>query len=143
MIPRLALLACLPALALTACAKEEPAGPVLEVCVQDQAGMEAFKDALRAYAEAGGMTLADGGDASRRLVRLTAEGKDGAGFTAGNTGLAIYQMALGVSGPAAEQEKVTGDLQKLFEQQWKVKPVTPERGVVLDPECGRFADWKS
>ncbi|MET0338461.1 MAG: hypothetical protein ABW063_11970 [Caulobacter sp.] len=139
MIRRLLLLA---ALALTACAKEEPAGPVLEVCVQDQAGAEAFKDALRAYAEAGGMTVADGGDVSRRLVQLTAQGKDRAGFTAGNTGLAIYQMALGVSGPAAERKKVAGDLKKLFEQQWKVKPVAPERGVVLDPECGRYADWK-
>ncbi|MDG2523244.1 hypothetical protein P7B02_17070 [Caulobacter segnis] len=137
-----AAFAILAVLALSACAEKAAEVATYEVCVQDQAGMEAFKDALRAYAEAGGMSFADGGDPSRRLVQLTAQGKDGAGFTAGNTGLAIYQMAIGVTGPTAERDKAAGDLRKLFEQRWKLESVPADKGVVLDPDCGRFADWK-
>ncbi|WP_269716505.1 hypothetical protein [Caulobacter sp. NIBR2454] len=133
-------------LAVAGCSQPEPYAPELEVCVQDPAGLEAFKGLLKGYADAEGMTFADSSretapsGPSRPVVQIAVE-KDGAGLAAGNTGLAFYQLAIGFSGAKAEREKLSADVVRLLERRWTVEPVG-EGGLVIDPECGRYANWK-
>lgn len=130
-----------------ACAQPEPYAPELEVCVQDAAGAEAFKDLLKSYARTQGLKFVDSSretaasGPSRPIIEVVAE-NDVARVVAGNSGLAFYQLAVGFTGPKASREALSGEVTALLEKRWKVERIQAGRGPVIDPECGRYANWK-
>ncbi|MEO8306973.1 MAG: hypothetical protein ABI616_02910 [Pseudomonadota bacterium] len=127
---------------------------MVQLCLNDEEGVAAFKQILQDIAIEQGMRYMDGsGEAMRGLravnatgehmhssgglVHVAIEGDDGLGLSAGNLGLNLYDMAIGFSHePSDEVASHLSDLvvAKLKER-WAVKTVPAGKGAFPDPAC--------
>lgn len=137
------------------CSPAQEAFGVIETCVVDQRGVEELKSVMRAVAQAENLKFIDNSaqqvsdiktiGADKLLKRnlslaidLHIEGKGGMGVTAGNLGLAPYQVALGFTegSDPAKAHRLSDRLVKALSRRWHVQTVPKGEGVGPMKSCG-------
>ncbi|WP_290887248.1 hypothetical protein [Arenimonas sp.] len=126
---------------------------MVQVCVEDDGGLELFKRTLRSIALEENMRYVDRGEASEKelqqldaldrpsgtLVNVGVIGSDGHSLGAGNLGLNTYDIAVGFAhgrdGSAGVEfsHRVVAQL----EQHWVVTPVPKDSGALPNPGCSQ------
>lgn len=123
---------------------------IVEVCLNDEKGLEQFTDLMRSIAQSEHLKFIDGSaetqhdltmlkaNKNARAINLDIEREDGLGVGAGNLGLPTYQVALGFSEGSNSLESrkfadmVIGELKK----KWNVEDVPSGQGAQPMKACG-------
>jgi len=114
-------IAALALLALNGCSRSKEPAMIVEMCLGDQKGLRLFIETMRQIASTEHMTFIDNSAKTQReldvvgqsninesqdahVLNIGIEGDDGLGVTAGNLGLARYQVALGFTKGSSDTE---------------------------------------
>ncbi len=128
----------------------------VELCVQNEDGVRAFKNTLKGIASSKSMSYIDGATSfsesindirgkdsvdSKDVIYIGVEGKDGLGLTAGNLGLAKYQIAIGYTAGRSESEALQfeRDVNSKLIENWDVKEIPDGSSALPDRSCGNPA----
>jgi len=155
-IPKLLLIvvACAALVAVSGCSGRRSAVHV-QLCVEDEAGIEELRVILRDAASEAGLKFID--YSKERPSELKATGASlaflekpehyfevwgdagrGAGFSAGNLGLSSFEVSIGFGGGGEEQAEAKELAQKVISEiskHWPVTLVPPNRGALPTGRC--------
>lgn len=139
------------ALWLPSCSVGEHPYVMVQVCVENKAGVERFKQTLQSMARDERMRYVDRSDASERelqvldalkrprgtLVNVGVIGNEGHSLGAGNLGLNTYDIAVGFSHGSDREAgfEFSNRVIAQLEQHWTVKTVSKGSGAFPDPDC--------
>lgn len=133
---------------LGGCSGQHPSR-MIQLCLGDEQGVAAFKDAMRSVARAKDMEFVDGSASTEKdlstlgqhpgyeLIYIGVSGKNGIGLEAGNLGLSAHEVAIGFSegtDKARAQEFEDAVIQAL-DRRWQVHAVPPNQGALSLESC--------
>jgi hypothetical protein len=143
-------------LSLLSCGGTEGNRPFLMVqtCVQDKAGIARLIEEMKAVAVSRRMRFTDRSEETARelkavdypgqeradgspVINVSVRRDDGMGFSAGNTSLPGYQVALGFSEGSnpSEARELANEVVRRLEQYWTVETVPADSGAMPKPGC--------
>jgi len=137
--------------ALSSCGEERRLVPLVQLCLQNESGLQAFSTELRQFSETEGMTFVDDGAAAARdlsIIDPEQHAHDEAGpnirlslrghrelITASNLGLRGYQVAMGLSyAPGSGNERSTRLMRRLA-RRWQIIRVPDGMGAKPLENC--------
>jgi hypothetical protein len=139
---------------LSSCGQGKSALFTIQLCVDNDNGVAAFKQLLQSIALEQGMRYIDSSGTTMRELRAVGatrenmhsnggllfvgvEGDGGLGLTAGNLGLNIYDVAVGFSAePSVDAATRFADhVVARLKQSWTLNAVPEGTGALPDPKC--------
>lgn len=132
------------------CSGKHPSRAV-QLCLEDERGVDDFKHVMQTVAHEKGMEFVDGSTSTARklkamnqhpeyeLIHIGISGKDDVGLTAGNQGLSAYEVAIGFSAGSsnADEQKFERAVIQALAQRWQVHEVPAGQGAFPLKACSQ------
>jgi hypothetical protein len=140
--------------ALCSCGTAQESFLTVQLCLKNEQGVATFKELMQSIAAAQKMRYVDASESTQKglktigatgpnmhasggLVYVGVEAEDGLGLSAGNIGLNMFDVALGItegSRPVVAR-RFADVVVKELQQRWVVKTLPPRTGALPDPTC--------
>ena len=143
------------AFTLSGCARAQQSFQTVQMCVDNQRGVDDLKNLMMMAARSEGLEFIDNSaqqaadlkeiGADKVLKRDAAhaidfhiEGSNGLGATAGNLGLPTYQVGVGFTegNDPVKAHKLAEDLVRAMSRRWSVQSISPAEGILPMKSCG-------
>lgn len=128
---------------------------IVQICVQNEQGVNDFLREMQSIAKQNGMEYLDNSDQTRRdllrtlppdakiqnagnVLNISVERPDGLGLMAGNIGLSKYQIAIGFSygSNRSDGRGFWKDVSARLGKHWRVETLTSKEGARPMQGCG-------